>query len=102
MYCTSSDIVDHLTNFIVCCSCIGLSFFIFGKIRQKKYVLIFIPFLLFSVFTQTLTEGLNLLTQREGAIYPSKYLWIYDIPNLLSILAMIYLLILIVIKSKKM
>jgi len=103
MYYTSSDIVEHLTNFIVCCSCIGLYFIIFNRIKRIGILLslVLLLILLFAIFTQTITEGLNALTKSKYAIYPNTYLWIYDIPNLLSILVMIFLLILILIKNRK-
>lgn len=102
IYYTLSDMVEHFSNFIVCCSCISLFLIIFGKIRRIRYTFIFITLLLFGIYTQTIIEGFNALSQRRDVIYPSEYLWIYDIPNILSILEMICLLILIVIKAPKM
>jgi hypothetical protein len=101
VYHTPSDITVRLNDFIVCCSCISLSFIVFRKTGRIKYAFIFIPFLLFAIYTQTVIEGFNALSQREDVIYPGEYLWIYDIPNLLSIFIMICLLVLTIIKNKK-
>jgi hypothetical protein len=68
IYYTSSDTAVHFTNVIVCCSCISLSFIIFGKIRRIRYAFIFILLLLFGICSQTIIEGFNTLSQRKDVI----------------------------------
>jgi hypothetical protein len=101
MHYRSSDIAVLFTEIIVYCSCISLPLIMFGKIKRIRYTFVFILLLLFGIYIQVITEGINALSQREDIIYPNEYLWIYDIPNIVSVLIMICLLILIVAKSKK-
>jgi hypothetical protein len=101
MYQRSSDMVIYFTEIIVCCSCISLPLVVFRKIKRIRYAFGFILLLFFGVCIQIIIEGINILSQRVDVLYPSKYLWIYDIPNILSVFIMIRLLILIVIRNKK-
>lgn len=99
IYYEYSDILDYFANFIVCCSFISLYFILFRKIKRIRYAFFIIIFLLVGILNQIMVEGFNVFNQRKDMIYPNEYLLIYDIPNILSIFVMIYLLILIIIKS---
>jgi hypothetical protein len=69
----SSDMLDDITNLIVCCSCIYFTLIIWRKISRIKYMLLTILALLFGIFTQTIIEGLNILTKNPNIIYPYEY-----------------------------
>jgi hypothetical protein len=96
----SSDIVIHICDIIVCYSCICVPLLIWRKIHKVKYPILFVLMLMFGILIQVLSEGFNMLSKRVDVIYPSKYYWIYDIPNLLAIFIMINLIILLVLKNR--
>jgi hypothetical protein len=101
IYFHSADILVDISNLIVCCSCIYLTLIIWEKISRIRYMFLTILALLFGVFFQTITEGLNVLTKNPNITYPCEYYYIYDIPNLLSILIIVNLIVLLVLKNRK-
>jgi hypothetical protein len=98
----SSDIAIHICDIIVCCSCICVPLLIWRQIHKVKYpiLIILILMLMFGIWIQIISEGFNLLSKRADIIYPCEYYWIYDIPNLLSILIIVNLIVLLISKNK--
>jgi len=93
------DISILLCNFIVLGSCVLLSLVIWNriiKIRRYKALLI-IPLFL-NVFFH-LFWGLFDFLARNPNVNHKKILWVFDVPNFLSIFVMVFLMILILKKK---
>lgn len=82
----------------VLCSCIFLSLLLWTNIKKIKYRIIWIILLVISIFLQIFI-GLFDYLSRDINITSTKALYLFDIPNLLSIFIMMFLLILILKKK---
>lgn len=82
----------------VLCSCIFLSLLLWTNIKKIKYKIIWIILLVISIFLQIFI-GLFDYLSRDINITSTKALYLFDIPNFLSIFIMMFLLILILKKK---
>ena len=93
------DVPILLCNFIILGSCILLLLMIWDRIIKIRYkILIIIP-LFFTVFIQLFWGLFEFLSKNPNANH-QKILWLFDIPNLLSILVMVFLMILVLKKKE--
>lgn len=82
----------------VLCSCILLSVLLWTNIKKIKYKIIWMSVLTISIFLQIFI-GLFDYLSRDINITSTKTLYLFDIPNLLSIFIMMFLFV-IILKKK--
>jgi hypothetical protein len=93
------DWVIYFADLITICSSVVLSLLLWKKINKIKYKIIWILLLSASIFVQTFV-GLFSYLSKDPRINQIKVLWLFDMPNLLSILVMIFLLVLVMRKKQ--
>lgn len=87
----------HLFNlwiFFVFYSCVYLPILIWKKGQKIKYKTILFLFLLISIILQ-IYVGLFDFLSKDPSVNQQKVLWVLDIPNLLSVVIMGYLIFII-------
>lgn len=94
------DIAVQFVNIVVLCSCVYLSIAIWRETRMIKYKIIWIIALFFSIIIQ-LFYGLFDYLSRDVNIDKSKVLYLFDLPNLLSVAILGYTIMIIVSKKRK-
>ena len=92
------DIPVRLVDFVALFSCMFLSLIIWQKIHKIKYKVIWMLFLLVSIFIQFFS-GLFDYFSKDPRVNQIKVLWTFDIPNSLSVFVMGYLIFLILKKE---
>lgn len=85
------DIAIHFVNFIVICSCIYLPIIIMQKTYSLKYRSIWLLISLIAIILQ-LFVGLFDYLSRDVRTDTSQVLWYFDLPNLLSVFVVGYLM----------
>lgn len=88
------DAPVQFVDFFVFCSCVYLPILIWKKGQKIKYKTIFFLFLLISIILQ-IYVGLFDFLSKDPSVNQQKVLWVLDIPNLLSVVIMGYLIFLI-------
>lgn len=88
------DIPVQFVDFIVICSCVYLPILIWKKVQRIKFETIFFLFLLISIILQ-IYIGLFDFLSKDPSVNQQKVLWALDIPNILSVVIMGYLMFLI-------
>lgn len=94
IYAIAYHIINHLSDLVVyfvdlmaiVCSII-LPFLFWRKIKKIKYGIIWVLFLIVSIFLQIFIGLLNYLS-KDSRIDQTEIFWTFDIPNVLSILIM--------------
>ena len=71
-------------DLVVLCACVLLVLFFWGKNMNIKYTLMWNLILLGSVIMQIYSTLLNFLT-KSPMVNQNMVLWVYDVPNLLSV-----------------
>lgn len=71
-------------DLVVLCACVFLIFFFWGKSMNIKYTLVWNLILLGSVIIQLYSSLFNFLT-KNPMVDQNMILWVYDVPNLLSV-----------------
>lgn len=89
------DIVVQFVDFIIFCSCVYLLILIRKRRHEIKYKTIFFLCLLISIILQIFIGLFDFLT-RDPSVNHQRILWAFDIPNLLSVVIMGYLMYLII------
>jgi len=88
------DAPVQFVDFFVFCSCVYLPILIWKKGQKIRYNTIFFLFLLISIILQ-IYVGLFDFLSKDPSVNQQKVLWALDIPNLLSVVIMGYLMFLI-------
>lgn len=88
------DTPVQFVDFFVFCSCVYLPILIWKKGQKIRYNTIFSVFLLISIILQ-IYVGLFDFLSKDPSVNQQKVLWALDIPNLLSVVIMGYLMFLI-------
>lgn len=88
------DAPVQFVDFFVFCSCVYLPILIWKKGQKIRYNTIFSVFLLISIILQ-IYVGLFDFLSKDPSVNQQKVLWALDIPNLLSVVIMGYLMFLI-------
>lgn len=88
------DAPVQFVDFFVFCSCIYLPILIWKKGQKIRYNTIFFLFLLISIILQ-IYVGLFDFLSKDPSVNQQKVLWALNIPNLLSVVIMGYLMFLI-------
>lgn len=88
------DAPVQFVDFFVFCSCVYLPILIWKKEQKIRYNTIFSVFLLISIILQ-IYVGLFDFLSKDPSVNQQKVLWALDIPNLLSVVIMGYLMFLI-------
>lgn len=86
-----------VSDLVVLCTCVLLVLFLWGKNKNVKYTLMWNLLLIGSVIMETYSGLFNFLT-KNPMINQNIVLWIYDIPNLLSV----FLLVITMIKMRSL
>lgn len=86
-----------VADLVVLCACVLLVLLLWGKNKNVKYTLMWNLLLIGSVIMETYSGLFNFLT-KSPMINQNIVLWIYDIPNLLSV----FLLVITMIKMRSL
>ena len=79
-------------DLVVLCACVLLILYFWGKNMKIKYTLVWSLVLLGSIIMQIYSGLFDLLTQ-SPMVDQNMALWIYDVPNLLSVILLIITMI---------
>lgn len=86
------DIPILIADLVVLCACVLLVLLAWRENIKIKYTLVWNLIFLGSVIMQTYSGLFDLLT-KSPMVYQNKVLWIFDVPNLLSVFLLVITMI---------
>ncbi len=92
-----SDWPVLLVDVVVLCACVFLVLFLWGKTANIRYGIIWCLLIVGAIFTQLYVGLFNFLIKDPG-VDQTRVLWAFDLPNLLSLLILVVLMIMIIKK----